>query len=160
MSKNTSIAVALACGVALGFAIGRAVPGSIARDVAPSDPAQVTARALEILNGAEPLRRVSELSALLEDLGPDAVPALRDAIERAPLEGGDPELVVFATWWATLEPNAALAWTQKSWRAGYGQVISAVFRAWAHSDPEAALAQTKAVRFPVQRDMAKDAVYA
>ena len=65
----------------------------------------------EILNGKDPLRRVTELSALLPTLGPTAVPALVEAFEAAPLDGGDPELVLLGMWWARFDPQAALAWT-------------------------------------------------
>src|SRR5437867_3441457 len=94
---------ALALGVALGLGIatvslrsepapGRS-PAAPAVPQAPSDE-QIGERAAQILNGKDPLRRVTELSALLSTLGSTAVPALRGAFEAAPLDSADPELAL------------------------------------------------------------------
>ena len=122
----------------------------------PRSPLQ----AREILSKPEPLDRIAELSALLKKLGPEAVPALTEAFDSAPLDGGDPELIVLVTWWAGFDPKAAFAWTSSDWRAGYGAVIAAVFRAWAHVDPNEALENARRLRYPGQLEMAKDALYA
>src|SRR5262245_65900931 len=106
MPKSASIAAAVACGAVLGFALGRALPTSLLRAAGSKDPTAETARALEILNNADPLERASEFGAFLRTLGPDAVPALQQAFDKAPTEGGDVELVLFGTWWAAFDPNA------------------------------------------------------
>jgi hypothetical protein len=118
------------------------------------------ARAKEILSQSEPLTRIADLSALLQRCGPDAVPALLEAFENAPLDGGDPELIVLATWWSKFDPKAAFEWTSSDWRATYGAVIAAVFRGWAHQDPQAALKAAGTIRFQGQLDLARDAIYA
>jgi hypothetical protein len=161
MSKNVSLLLSLALGVVLGFALSGALPFAD-RDgrTQPVDPAQLTVRAREILSRPEPLDRIAELSALLRSLGPEAVPALTEAFESAPLDGGDPELIVLVTWWAGFDPKAAFSWTSSDWRAGYGAVIAAVFRVWAHANPQEALANAGRLRYPGQLDMAKDAIYA
>jgi hypothetical protein len=124
------------------------------------DAPQVTVQVREILSKPDPLDRIAELSALLQKLGPEAVPALTEAFDSAPLDGGDPELIVLVTWWAGFDPKAAFAWTSSDWRGGYGSVIAAVFRAWAHVDPQEALANARRMRHPGQLELAKDALYA
>jgi hypothetical protein len=97
-------------------------------------------RALETLAVADPLDRSFRWAALLEQAPADALPALRDAIARAPLDVGDSEVVSFAMWWARSDPSAALEWTSAEWRAQSSLVVGSIFRVWAHGDPEAAFA--------------------
>jgi hypothetical protein len=158
MSKIASVVGSIALGAVLGFALSRAL-GSADHRVPPT-AAEVTPRAIEILKGTEPLRRLADLSALLSQLGPDAVPALSKAFDSAPLDAGDPELIVLATWWAAFDPQAAFAWASADWRAGSGTVLAAIFREWAHRDPQDALNNLRKLRYPVQGQMARDAIYA
>src|SRR6185503_6069119 len=95
---------------------------------APLPPEEVGQRAKKVLAEESPLKRIADMSALLQRSGPDAVPALLEAYEGAPLDGGDPEIVLLALWWSTFDPKAAFAWTSSDWRATYGAVIAAVFR--------------------------------
>jgi len=158
MSKSLVTVLSLVFGVAGGFLLGRASPGGSGG--LSIDAAEVSTRTRAILRKPDPLPRLAELSALLERLGPEAVPAVTTEFESAPVDGGDPELIVLATWWAGFDPKAAFKWTSSDWRAGYGSVIAAVFRAWAHVDPREALANAGALRYPGQLDLAKDAIYA
>ena len=57
---------------------------------APISASEAGTRAKQILAQGDPLTRIADLSALLQRCGPDAVPALREAYEGAPLDGGDP----------------------------------------------------------------------
>src|SRR5437773_1757446 len=157
MSKSPLL-LSFVVGAVLGFGLSRVL--TPAHEVRPVAASEVTARAKEILSQPEPLHRLAGISALLESLGPESVPAVTAAFENAPIDGGDPELIVLATWWAAFDPTAALAWTSSDWRAGYGAVIAAVFRSWAHLDPEAALRNAGSLRYPGQLDLAKDAIYA
>jgi len=116
-------------------------------------------RAKEILAQETPLKRIADMSALLLRCGPETVPALREAYEGARLDGGDPEIVLLATWWSGFDPKAAFEWTSSDWRATYGAVIAAVFRGWAHIDPQEALENAGTLRFPGQLDLARDAVF-
>jgi len=163
MPKPLLLTLAFAFGCAVGFGASHVAPraksAAAPLAVAPS-PDQVGARAREILTGSDPVRRIAELSALLPTLGPDAVPALVEAFDASPLDGGDPELVLLGMWWARFDPAAANRWTSTDWRAQFGSVIAAVFRGWAHSDPREALQLAGAVRFPVQRQLALDAALA
>ena len=84
-------------------------------------------------DGTDPLQRVADLSALfLRTLGPDAVPALVEAFEQAPVDGIDPELALFGMWWARFDPQAAFAWTKTDRRAQFAPVVAAIIRSWAH----------------------------
>lgn len=147
--------VALLLGLALGYEIALRVPPPEAE----LSSHEAATRLRDVLMDKDPLQRQAELAALLQHTGPDALPAVLQAYEGAPLDGGDPELVLFATWWARFDPQAALAWTSKDWRAGYASVLTAVFRTWARREPEEALAHAKELRFPVQRQMSVEAAY-
>jgi hypothetical protein len=160
MSKPSLALVSLGLGlaVALGAGCGPAADKNSAS--APAVSAEEAGRrAKEILAQDSPLERIADMSALLLRCGPDAVPALLEAYEGAPLDGGDPEIVLLATWWSAFDPKAAFAWTSSDWRATYGAVIAAVFRGWAHSDPQSALKAAGTLRFAGQLDLARDAVY-
>ena len=163
MSKASIALVSVGLGLAVALAAGcgpAADPKNGATASAPPVSAEEAGRlAKEILAKDTPLERVAGLSALLLRCGPDTVPALLEAYEGAPLDGGDPELVLLATWWSAFDPKAAFAWTSSDWRATYGAVIAAVFRGWAHSDPQEALKAAGTLRFAGQLDLARDSVY-
>ncbi len=153
MSTRSLTAFALGCALAFGIACDPQSPE------APSAE-QIGPRATEILNGKDPLRRVTEFSALLSTLGPSAVPALVEAIEAAPVGGGDPELELLGMWWARFDPQTALAWTRTEPRAQFGTVIAAVIRSWAHGDPERALGAARGLPFRGQQQIAIEAAIA
>jgi len=145
-------------GLGLGLAILGCEAGEGPRAPGAGVDGGVGPRVSEILRGSDPLERVRELSALLPALGPEALPALLGAFETAPIEIGDPELQLLGLWWARFDPGAAHQWTLVEWRAKSGPVIAAVYRSWAHEDPEAALAMALRQRLPGQREFALDAV--
>src|SRR5262245_33881375 len=87
-------ALAVACVLCASIAFS-----SCQREAVPAGD-RIVPRLSEILNGSDPLQRVTQLSELLTQLGPDAVPAVVEAFEKAPLDGVDPELVLFGMWWA------------------------------------------------------------
>jgi hypothetical protein len=166
MSTRSLMAFALGCALGFGIAFvalrsdrAQSPTFAVARSdpQAPSDE-QIGPRVTEILNGEDALRRVAELSALLSTLGPTAVPALVEAFEAAPLDRGDPELVLLGMWWVRLDPQAALAWATSEWRAQSGTVIAAVFRSWAHTDPKASLGAARGLAFYSQKQLAEIAV--
>lgn len=124
---------------------------------APS-PSQAGERVREILANDDPLVRAAGLGTLLARLEPDALPAVRDAFERAPLDRGDTEVVLLATWWARFDPEAARDWTVREWTAAHISVLAAVLRSWAARDPRAAWAAAQELPVPLQRELASDAV--
>jgi hypothetical protein len=165
VSTRSQTALALAAALAFGCALGSAITFLALRSDrhaigAAASNEQIRLRATEILNGKDPLRRVTELDALLSTLDPAAVPVLLQALDAAPVGGGDPELVLFAMWWAQFDPQAAYTWTVTEPRAQYGSVIAAIIRSWAHKDPKSALGTAQGLVFPAQREMAIDAAVA
>jgi hypothetical protein len=166
MSKPKIALVSVGMGIAVALGLGCSPPAGkdtgSSTSSSPSNPVsaeEAGRRAKEILAQSSPLARIADLSALLQRCGPDAVPALLEAYEGAPLDGGDPEIVLLATWWSAFDPKAAFAWTSSDWRATYGAVIAAVFRGWSHIDPQEALKASSALRFAGQLELAKDAIY-
>jgi hypothetical protein len=123
---------------------------------APALPIEERARA--ILASPEPLQRGADFATLLTEAEPADLPALRSALSDSTIYSGDPEIALLALWWARFDPKAAREWTLTDWRASYGSVISAVYRSWAHVDPETAFAEVKRLGAPVQRELAVDAV--
>src|SRR5882672_10129117 len=97
--------------------------------------AATPAQAGEILKLSDPFQRYIRWSALLGGAGPEALPALRDAVAASPLDIGDPEIVSYAMWWARFAPQDALAWTKSEWRAEPQIVVGAIFRVWGNGDP-------------------------
>src|SRR5688572_23555519 len=113
-----------------GFALGCS-PGE------PNSGTPPTAdQAAETLAIASPVDRLLRWGELLQHASPDDVSSLRDAIAKAALDVGDPELVAFAMWWARFDPAAAVAWTSAEWRAQSRLVVGAVFRSWANHAPD------------------------
>ena len=135
-----------------GFAVGCS-PG----EQGSGDPGAPPDQAAEVLAIPSPVDRLLRWSALLEHASQEDVSSLRDAIAKAALDVGDPELVVFAMWWARFDPNAALAWTSAEWRAQSNFAIGQIFRMWAHADPEAAFKAIGQVP-ELRQDAAFDAV--
>ena len=165
MSTRPRIALALGVALALGCGLGAAITFSALRSdrgwgATISSGAEVGPRVAEILKEKDPLRRLTELSALLSTLGPTAAPALVQAFEASPIGGGDPELVLLGMWWAHFDPQAAYKWTTTEPRAQFGNVIAAIIRSWAHRDPKEALGTAQGLLFPVQRGLAIDAAIA
>jgi hypothetical protein len=107
------------------------------QDAQPTATSAESAR--EALAVPDAFERSVRWQALLEHAGPDDAAALREAIARAPLDTGDPEVVAFAMWWARFDPEAALAWTDAEWRARSRLVVGGIFRMWAYADPDAAV---------------------
>ncbi len=157
MSQRFPTAVALACALALGGVLGSGIAFLTLRsDRVPSD-AQIGPRVEEILRGKDALVRVKELSALLSRLDATAAKSLGEAFAAARADGGDPEVVVLALWWARFDPLAALAWTTSDGRARTGTAIAAIFRTWAHSDPVKSLGTARGLAYHLHNEVAVDA---
>ena len=129
----------------------------------PRDPGRVATadagpRMREVLAIEDPLVRISELGALLSRLEPDALPAVREAFGEAPLDRGDTEVTLLATWWARFDPAGARDWTVRDWTAAHISVLAAILRTWAARDPEAAWVEAQKLPVPLQKDVASDAV--
>jgi hypothetical protein len=155
--------LAIGCAVALGVVLGSGITFLALRgdralgEAASAD--QISARAVEILQGKDALGRIEQLSALLSTLGPTAAPALVEAFGTVPLDGADPEVVVLALWWSRFDPRAALAWATADGRAR-PPVIAAIFRSWAHNDPKPSFGTARGLAYQMQQDTAVDAAIA
>jgi hypothetical protein len=143
--------------LSIGWLLGLGVAGSIliscgGHEAASPATGDVGARVREILADNDPLRRVQKLGDLLPNVDPSATPDVVAALDAAPLDGGDPEFVVFGMWYAQHDPQTALAWTNREWRARDGNVIAAVIRVWAHQDPKMAFGAARGLAYsPHQR---------
>ena len=104
----------------------------------PLSPEAVAERAPGVLSIADPLERALQTAALLRRSPPEALPALQQAIAEAPLDLGDPELELFAMWWADFDPLSALTWPSEDWRASYPTVVNAMFEMNAYNQGEVA----------------------
>jgi hypothetical protein len=153
----------------LGGALGAGIAlagAHLARPARPTESAvtvpagEAADQMRQILKGADPLRRVSDLSGLLPRVDPAAAPELSKVFASSQLDSGEPELVLFGMWWAMHDPKAAMDWAALDWRARTAGVIAAIVRIWAHQDPQAALAAAHALPLPMQRDLATDAAIA
>jgi hypothetical protein len=147
-------------GLIFGALVGLAVGATVASQLtstslgAAAPAADGVERAVAAaLEEPDVLRRTAALGSLLAELPPAALEDVLAGLDEAPaLDAGDPELALVATWWARFDPQEALRWTQRDWRAGHGSVVSAVFRAWGHHDPRAAIAAAEQWRFKMQSE--------
>jgi hypothetical protein len=105
----------------------------------------VAEQAVEALALTTPVDRLLRWTDLLGEAGPGDLVPLRDAVSKAALDVGDPEVVAFAMWWARFDPKAALAWSGTEWRAQSRLVVGAMFRVWANQEPQVAFDQIRSV---------------
>ncbi len=99
----------------------------------------VAAEVREILLNPDVLERADALARLFQKLGPESLEQVRDAYHSVFLDLGEIDLVLLAEWWARFDPEGALEWTQREWRAEHPAVVVQVFRAWGRIDAAAAL---------------------
>jgi hypothetical protein len=111
----------------------RAVPEGFA-------PPGLAGEVRDVLLEPDTFGRTERLAAMFEQLGPEAIEAVRDAYDSVLLDQGDVELVLFGEWWAGFDPSAALRWTQQSPNTRHVlPVIRGIMRAWGRSDPLTAI---------------------
>ena len=156
MQRSTGLALLIGALVGAGIGYAAARQGHLL----PVSAGSAGERVSEVLAGREPLRRLVELGGLLERLGPDAATPVAEAVARSTLDRSDPELVLIATWWAAFDPQAAYRWTTQEWRATDAGVIGAVFRTWAHREPEMAFGVAQTITFRGHRELATDSAVA
>src|SRR5262245_21008099 len=161
MSKVSLTSLLLGGALGAGIAIAgshlahpTASPGEAA---SPVPAGEVAGHLQTLLAETDPLHRVSDLGALLPRLDPAEAPEIARVFGSSQLDSGDPELVLFAIWWAQHDPKAAFDWSSSDWRAKNATVISVIVRAWAHRDPKVALGAARGLVVVTQRDLATDA---
>ena len=130
--------VRILCLIAVAAVLTSCQRSGDGREASPLPADEVAERAELVLAIADPVDRAYEMAALLQRATPEALPALREAVEAAPLDLGDPELVSFAMWWTEFAPIDAFGWVMQDWRATYVPVIEAVFEVNAYRQPETA----------------------
>jgi len=108
--------------------------------VASVDPALVDANSLgEVLLISDPLERIERVAAILRNSAPDQLQIIKRALDRAPLDRGDLEYVLFAQWWARFNPQKAFLYSSFELRPEHGRVAAAVVRTWTAADPTTAI---------------------
>jgi hypothetical protein len=162
---RTALAIVLVGAAALGgFFLGEqrgrelATPPPVIRPGTPLPTDETQAALHDIFRERDVLVRVARLGALFQRLDPSALPAVRDAFSPAVLDSGAVELILLAEWWAEFDPAGALQWSQTTFNAGDDHVTSAVFRAWARKDAQAARAKLQSLPFPNLVLVATDAL--
>ncbi|MBW1688391.1 MAG: hypothetical protein JRS35_25415, partial [Deltaproteobacteria bacterium] len=146
MSKISVAALALAVaalGFALGYTMGPAhdyeTTALVRHEGAPAPaPGSVSAAVEAALTNPDPLERTAQLARLLDGLGPESVGEVKAAFDAFWVDSGDLAIVLFAEWWARLDPRSAFDWASSEWTARHPAVLMSVVYAWARRDPEEA----------------------
>ena len=86
------------------------------------------------------LLRIESVASLLRARTPDRLEETKITFERAVLDRGDLEYVLFIDWWARFAPIEAYRYTLQHLRTEYPRTVLAAARAWARNDPEGAVA--------------------
>lgn len=137
--------VLLAVGLGLGYKAGLDSAGPLPPP-RPRTPEQV-ARAVElkgelrgILLERNVIARAALLSNRLNELGPDAVPAVVTLLEAGAPGIGSPEAALLVRFWAQHDPQAAAEWalTHSAPLSVRPIVAETAIEAWATADPQAA----------------------
>lgn len=110
------------------------------------------------LTDSDRVRGTGRFADLLSASDPVALPEIRAAVESVFLDVADLEIVLFADWWASFDPQAAFVWTQQTHAANSALVIRSAMRAWARRDPLAARDALATVFDPFVRTAALDAL--
>ena len=119
---------------------------------APGPTGGVGEEISRVLRIAEPLGRIGQLADLLTEQGPDALPAVQEAIEPPSPHFELAERIVLASWWAGFDAPGAYAWAGES--RDSKQVMRAVLQVWGGIDPQAALQEVKKLPEDEQLPMA------
>jgi hypothetical protein len=90
----------------------------------------------EILRQPGVLERAERVAQYLKRAEPEELDSIVHEFRIAPLDQGDIEYALFASWWAEFAPAAALAFAENELRMEQPRVIAQVLRTWASTDPE------------------------
>lgn len=104
-----------------------------------ADPLPRDASLRDALRHPDVLQRVERVARILDAAGPDALDAMRDEFEQAPLDQGDLEYALFMNWWARFDPTAAHNYYETQLRFDHPRVILEIMRVWGRVDPMAAV---------------------
>ena len=90
----------------------------------------------EILRHPDIFERMERLSQFFQRVGPDELDGIIYEFRIAPLDRGDAEYALFATWWARFDPLSAFDFADNEIRMEQPRVVTEVLRTWASRDPE------------------------
>lgn len=152
-SRAMSTTARIAVGVLLaagGFALGHFAASSAGSGAAAPATAAAGRKTqqdlLALLGEPDAFKRAAGLGSLIPALGPEAVPAVREALERGGPDLGAVEISLLVRFWAAHEPESATLWAFGKAPIGYRipAIVPAV-ETWARLDPMAAAQQVKAM---------------
>ena len=136
---KAALALAWILTVAAAFAIGWQVEH---RELASVDSFR------EALATRDELSRAYRISAFLRQLGPDELPAARDALETDNIGVTREEVRLFMLAWSRFDAPGAFAWA-RAWPTQWGSTLMAeAIYAWGFRDARAALRELDAVEDP------------
>jgi hypothetical protein len=119
-------------------AASEAVPPGAA---APADAVQT--KLAEIARDPSSFSRARKLGELLPTLGPDAVPAVRNALQDRMVDLDVVSIDLLVRFWATHQPLEAAEWAKSKSPSVYRQdALYAAIYTWASQDPQAAASAT------------------
>lgn len=130
---STSIIFLLACSPEVPQ--GEEVPESEVRP-AFGDALSTNATLKDILRHPDILQRSERVSQFLQRASSDQLEDIKAEFRIAPLDQGDIEYALFASWWARFDPTGAYVFADHEIRMEQPRVITAVMRTWAQMDPE------------------------
>jgi hypothetical protein len=146
--NRTVIAVATVLGLAaVSYAIGHSVGsnGSFPRWFASSSSSDVESPLIAALTLPDPAERSMRLVQFFAKRGPGDLDEIREALRKARYDVDPTAFALFADWWVSFDPRAALvastSWPLEDIHAG----ITSVVRAWARRDPAAARAAVERI---------------
>lgn len=123
--------------VSKGFALVLLALVAVGCTEAESDPLEV--RLEGILLHHDAVERARRLSALLEGLDASDIETLRSVYASLWTYVSPVEAVLFASWWGSVDPEAAMGAIGKGGFAEHAEAaLSTVLRSWARRDPQAA----------------------
>ena len=89
----------------------------------------------DILHHPDILQRSERVSQFLQRANADQLEDIKAEFMVAPLDQGDIEYALFASWWARFDPEGAYIFADNEVRMEQPRVITAVMRTWAQMDP-------------------------
>lgn len=90
----------------------------------------------DILHHPDILQRSERVSQFLQRANADQLEDIKAEFMVAPLDQGDIEYALFASWWARFDPEGAYIFADHEIRMEQPRVLTAVMRTWAQKDPE------------------------
>ena len=130
----TSIIFLVACGSEISQGDGEGISEGQAGS-AFGDALSTNATLKDILRHPDILQRSERVAQFFQRANSDQLEDIRAEFMIAPLDQGDIEYALFASWWARFDPVGAYLFADSEVRMEQPRVITAVMRTWAQMDP-------------------------